>query len=137
VIRYQVSNDHSPDELHTFLRELYCLPGHHCTSSTSWSSGVLWVTATGANYSLACSGHPGLDCPDGQVKVLGEDNQCRAAAFIMRWGNIDPRITRVYFYTFMDGSNPATSDDTGLINRDGVTPRKAYTVLKNRLTTCP
>ena len=137
VIRYQVSNDHTPDELHTFLRELYCLPGHHCTSSTNWSSGVLWVTATGANYSLACSGHPGLDCPDGQFKVLGEDNQCRATAFIMRWASIDPRISRVYFYTFMDGSSPATSDDTGLVNRDGLTPRKAYSVLKNRSTSCP
>lgn len=137
VIRYQVSNDHGAAELKTFLRELYCLPGHHCTESTSWSSGVVWVTATGANYSLACSGHPGLHCPAGQFKVLGEASQCRAAAFIMRFGNIDPRITRVYFYTFMDASNPASSDDTGLVSKDGLTPRKAYSVLANRSTTCP
>ena len=136
VIRYQVSNDHNAAELKTFLREIYCLPGHHCTKDTSWSSGVVWVTATGANYSLACVSHPGLDCAAGQFKVLGEANQCRAAAFIMRFANIDPRITRVYFYTFMDGSSPASSDDTGLVSKDGLTPRKAYFVLRDRATAC-
>lgn len=136
VIRYQVSNEHEPAELKTFLREIYCLPGHHCTEDTNWSSGVVWVTATAANYSLACSGHPGLNCPAGQVKVLGSANQCRAAAFIMRFGNVDPRVTRVYFYTFMDGSDPTTSDDTGLVSKDGLTPRRAYHVLRDRAKSC-
>ena len=137
VIRYQVSNEHVPKELKTFLRELYCLPGHHCTATTRWTSGVLWVTATGANYSLACSSHPGLNCPKGQFKVLGEASQCRAAAFIMRWASISPRITRAYFYTFMDGSSPSHSDDTGLVSRDGLRPRKAYSVIRQRATSCP
>ena len=55
----------------------------------------------------------------------------------MRWASIDPRITRAYFYTFMDGSSPAHSDDTGLVSRDGLTPRKAYSVIRQRATTCP
>lgn len=136
VIRFQVSHVHRPAELNNFLRELYCEAGSHCNSHTRWTSGVLWVTATGANYSLACAGHPGLHCADGHFRVLGEASQCDAAAFILRFANVDRRITRIYFYTFMDGSNPRSSDDTGIVDPDGLAPRKAYRVIKNRATRC-
>jgi len=128
VVRYQVSGDHEPVDLKTFLREIYCQTGNHCTKETSWTSGVLWVTATGANYTLACSGHPGLHCPAGQ---------CRAAAFIMRFANVDPRTTRVYFHTVMDGSSPASGDDTGLVARGRPhRPPGPYSVLRAHSTSC-
>ncbi|MGI8624901.1 MAG: hypothetical protein ACR2NB_15795 [Solirubrobacteraceae bacterium] len=136
VIRYQVSRDHTASELKTFLREICCTAGNHCTKSTSWATGRMWIGATGANFSLACSAHSGLKCPSGKSKVLGEASQCRAAAFINRFANVDSRITRIYFYTYMDGSNPAISDDTGIVDRGGTQARMAYAVVRDGAKRC-
>jgi hypothetical protein len=139
VVRYQLNSINRPAELNNFLDEIYCrgsAPQHHCTGSTNWASGHLWIGATAANYSLACSRHEGLNCPDGQHRVLGEASQCQAAAFINRFDNVDPRITRIYFYTYMDGSNPADSDDTGIVDRTGTNPRRAYAIVRDRAGSC-
>ena len=138
VIRFQVRGDHRAAELRTFVREIFCTAGHHCTRATNWASGQMWIGATGANYSLTCAAHPGLNCPRGtRYKVLGERSQCRAAAFINRLDSLDRRITRIYFYTYMDGSRPQDSDDTGIVSREGTVPRRAYAVVARRARSCP
>jgi hypothetical protein len=134
VIRFQVSGEHRPAELRMFLRELYCTAGNHCIhAKTDWSSGHLWIGATGAYYQLDCSKHK-IRCRPGQkVHVLGEVSQCRAAAFINRLSSVDPRITRIYFYTFTDGRG---GDNTGIVNTKGKDKRKAYDVVRDRARAC-
>jgi hypothetical protein len=148
VATYQISGSTNATELKEMLGELYCtststagysLGVQHCADyGTNWSSGELWVTATGAAYSFACSKHKVLGCPDNSWVVKGEQSQCNAAAFIMRFGNIDSRITRVYQYTFMDPNynNLGVDDETGVVNGTGTVARKAYYVIRNRNQTC-
>jgi hypothetical protein len=134
VIRFQVRHEHTPAELHTFLRELYCQPGNHCIQGkTDWSSGHLWIGATGAYYQLDCQTHKVKCTPGQKVHVLGPVSQCQAAAFINRFSNVSPKITRIYFYTFTDGRS---GDNTGIVNPTGTTPRPAYNVVRDRAGTC-
>ena len=134
VIRYQVSGDNGAAELKTFLRELYCTTGHHCVAGqTDWSSGNLWIGATGAYYQLDCQAHNVPCDPGTTVHVLGEQSQCQAAAFINRFSNLSGKITRIYFYTFTDGRS---GDNTGIVNAAGTTPRKAYYAVRDRAESC-
>jgi hypothetical protein len=134
VIRYQVNGDNGAAELKTFLRELYCTTGHHCVAGvTDWSSGNLWIGATGAYYQLDCHAHNVPCDPGSDVHVLGEASQCRAAAFINRFSNLSGKITRIYFYTFIDGR---TGDNTGIVAPGGTTPRQAYAVVRDRAESC-
>jgi hypothetical protein len=134
VIRYQVRGAHRPAELRTFLRELYCTAGHHCVPGrTNWSSGHVWIGATGAYYQLDCRAHDVPCDPGKRVHTLGERSQCRAAAFINRLSTVSGKITRIYFYTFTDGR---TGDNTGIVDTRGATPRKAYAVVRDRAHTC-
>jgi hypothetical protein len=134
VIRYQVSGDNDAAELKTFLRELYCTAGNHCVAGqTDWSSGNLWIGATGAYYQLDCSTHNVPCDPGTNVHVLGETSQCQAAAFINRFSNLSGKITRIYFYTFTDGRS---GDNTGIVNSAGTTARKAYYAVRDRAESC-
>jgi hypothetical protein len=148
VTRYQAVSDNTPDELKTFIREIFCtntsdtgvaLGTHHCNSSTNWGGGSqIWVTATGAGHSFACDAHPTFPgCNPGVTHVVkGQQNQCDAVAWMMRWEDVDSRVNRVYHYTYMDGNNPANSDDTGVVNAAGTTPRLAYNILKHSYRAC-
>lgn len=134
VIRYQVRGENRPAELRTFLRELYCTSGHHCVPGrTDWTSGNVWIGATGAYYQLDCRTHHVPCDPGTNVHVLGERSQCRAAAFINRLSGVSGKITRIYFYTFTDGRS---GDNTGIVNARGTAPRKAYAVVRDRARTC-
>jgi hypothetical protein len=144
VASFQVSGSHDAVELKNMLGELFCtetstsgvsLGSQHCNSYSNWKSGEVWVTATAAVYSFRCSEHPTISCPAGSNhKVYGETSQCNAAAYMLRWGNIDSRINRVYHYTYMDVSsfNLDGGDDSGLVSGDGLTARKAYYVFRDR-----
>jgi hypothetical protein len=148
VASFQVSGSHDAVELKNMLGEIMCdetstsgvdLGVEHCNSYSNWASGEVWVTATGAYYSFKCSEHPSVPCPPGATyKVYGETSQCNAAAYMMRWGNIDSRIKRVYQYTYMDVSsaNPGGGDDTGTVSGDGKTARKAYYVFRDANEEC-
>jgi hypothetical protein len=142
------ASDNSPDQLRNMLGEIYCtntsntgveLGTNQCAAyGNTHTGGALWVTATGALYSVKCERHPNICNPQVQpYRVLGEDSQCTAAAWMMRWQNIDSRIDRVYHFTYKDGntSAPQNEDDTGLINGNG-SVRKAYNVLRDRATSC-
>ncbi len=133
VIRYQVKGNNDAAELKTFLREIYCLRGNNCIPGrTDWASGNLWVGATGAYRSLLCREHPSA-CPSGgTVRPFTEQEQCRAAAFINRFANLHERITRIYFYTFIDPGG----DDTGIVDRDGRRARMAYYTVRDRAQRC-
>ncbi|MBV1854310.1 hypothetical protein [Catellatospora tritici] len=133
VIRYQVSGEHTPAELNNFLDELYCTGSHHCVPGTDWSSGNLWIGATGAYYQLDCRTHDVTCDPGTNVHVLGETSQCQAAAFINRFSNVSAKITRIYFYTFADGRS---GDNTGIVNANGTVPRKAYYAVRDRAESC-
>lgn len=134
IIRFQISHQHKPAELRNFLRELYCQPGNHCiTGKTDWLSGHVWIGATGAYYQLDCTSHEITCEPTQKVRILGENSQCKAAAFINRLPNVSPRITRIYTYTFTDGRS---GDNTGIVDATGSTPRKAYNVLRDRASAC-
>jgi hypothetical protein len=149
VAAYQISGDHDATELKSMLGEIFCtttstagydLGAQHCADyNTNWASGEIWDTATAAVYSFKCSKHPTLNCPAGTTNVVyGETSQCNAAAFMMRFGNIDSRIARVYQYTYMDpnANNLAADDETGLVNGAGTVARKAYYVIRDRAQSC-
>lgn len=142
------ASDNSPDQLRNMLGEIYCtntsntgvaVGTNQCAAyGNTNTGGALWVTATGALYSVKCERHPRICNPDIQpYRVLGEDSQCTAAAWMMRWQNIDTRIDRVYHFTYRDGNTnaPQNEDDTGLINADN-SVRKAYRALRDRATRC-
>ncbi len=140
VIRYQVEGDHDAAELKNFLDEIYCRGKegvqNDCTGSTKWASGNMWIGSTSPYYSLACTQDrmqrgkckPG----DKTLPGIGEDSQCRAAAFINRFANLDPRITRTYIYTFADPGG----EDSGIVDPSGTRARKAYAVVRDRAQAC-
>ena len=141
------ASDNSPDQLRNMLGEIFCtntsntgvaIGTNQCAAyGNTNTGGALWVTATGALYSAECEKHPSLCSAGQEFRVFGEDSQCTAAAWMLRWSNIDTRIDRVYHFTYKDGNTntPQNEDDTGLINRDG-SVRKAYRVLRDRATAC-
>jgi hypothetical protein len=141
-------SDNSPDQLRNMLGEIYCtntsntnvdLGTNQCAAyGTTNTGGALWVTATGSLYSAQCAKHPTICNPSSQThRVFGQDSQCTAAAWMMRWQSIDTRIDRVYHFTYKDGNTaaPHNEDDTGVINGDG-SVRKAYKVLRDKATSC-
>jgi hypothetical protein len=148
VTAFQASGNNAASELKNMIGEIFCasrsntgydLGTNECgTYGSSWSSGHIWVTATGALYRADCDDHRLANgqrpqwCP-GESRVFGEVSQCNAAAFIMRFANLDSRLTRVYHYTYMD-ANVTTHDDTGLTNSAGTVARKAYYVIRDHST---
>lgn len=145
VIRYQNKEKRGAAELRTFLRELYCTRRASCSPRTRWSSGELWIGATGAYFSLPCGDRQrrkNLNCePDKKARVFGEYSQCRGARFIRSLASRFPRVKRIYYFTYADRdrARPGVGDgDSGLLDRrtgDG-DRRPAYRVVAGADTGC-
>lgn len=72
-----------------------------------WNRGHLWLSEVGARYR------------DDDGKLLGEAAQARATAYILRLPEIDPRITRIYYYNFQDSDRYGGKEDQGVFARPG------------------
>ena len=89
-----------------------------------WARGHLWLSEIGARYT------------DEEGKVLGEASQAKATAYILRLPEIDPRITRVYYYNFQDSDHHGGKEDQGVLDRPGAggAARTAFRLIQDRAT---
>jgi hypothetical protein len=106
------------DATKSFLRAIY--KDESGRIGPSWAGGHVWLTEIGARYKDT-------------TRVYGEDLQAQATAFILHLPDLDGRITRIYYYDFVDTHERST----GLLTprsagHPSATPRAAYRMLRAR-----